>query len=163
LGEENATAAAEGLLAWIRTAPADEDFEPLFGNLLSWLARGSVGPEDLLRLLRLFHVAASRMPTGVRHTLRKQVSDLLIPRFPNRDERASRELALTLAYCGQPEAIGRILDAMPPGEQNQPLQVYYAQCLRSIESGWTEGQKSRFRAWSMRSSSWSAGSGSSRD
>jgi hypothetical protein len=41
-----------------------------------------------------------------------------------------------LAYGGQPQAIQKILAAMPEGDENQPLQIHYLYALRTIEDGW---------------------------
>ena len=51
---------------------------------------------------------------------------------------------MTLALGGQPEAIGKILAAMPAGDTNQPLQLHYAYVLRTHDAtGWTTEQKAQ--------------------
>lgn len=157
LREDDSNAVPEALLALIRTATSEEELEPIFEKLLGWMTRPGLSAEDRLRTLRLFQVAATETRGGVRETMRKQFSDLLIGQFPAQDERLSRELARTLAYCGQPEAIARILDAIPRGEENQPLQLHYAYCLRTIKSGWTPEQKTRLLGFYSRAAGWRGG------
>ncbi|MBM3734924.1 MAG: c-type cytochrome [Acidobacteria bacterium] len=155
--EESPEAAPEGLLAWIRTADSDENLEPVFEQLLAWLRRADLPVRDRVRFLRVFQVAAAASRTGVRPTLRKQFSDILTGQFPHADESLSRELARVLAYCGQPESIRKLLDAMPPGDSNQQLQIHYAYCLRAIREGWSPEEKSRFLAWFPRAAQWRGG------
>jgi putative heme-binding domain-containing protein len=107
--------------------------------------------------LRAHNLTCVGFSEGCRPTVRKQVSDILLPRFPANDERLNRELARTLAYSGQPEAIGKILAAMPAGEENQQLQIHYAYCLRSITNGWTKDEKKQLLSWFGKARNWRGG------
>ena len=115
LSDTDALRAIEGMVALINTAGSPRDLAPVFEKQLGLMQKSDLSVDDRLRLLRAFQLAAIEAGDSVQPELRQRVHGLLIGQFPTRDERLNRELALTLAYCGQPEAIGRILAAMPTG------------------------------------------------
>jgi putative heme-binding domain-containing protein len=157
LGERDAMAAIEGMLALIRTSAGTDHLETIYEKCL-WLLRNETAPaEQRLAALRLFAIAAAETPEGIRATLRRQFSDLLLRQFPSGDERVDRELARALGYCGQPEAIAKLLAEMPKGDGNQPLQIHYAYCLRAIAEGWTPEQKDTLVRWFQKASKWRGG------
>jgi len=94
---------------------------------------------------------------GAPAEVRRQAAQLIDERFPAADDRLNREYARTIAYCGQPGAAGKILDAMPAGEQNKPLQIHYVYCLRTIRDGWTAAQKQALTAWFEKAQHWRGG------
>ncbi|MEZ5404146.1 MAG: HEAT repeat domain-containing protein [Bryobacteraceae bacterium] len=153
--ESDPAGAAEGLLALIRSG--EPVSEAVFEKLLALLRRPKATAEERLAALRIFAIAAAETEDGVRPTLRKQVSDLVLPLFPTADERVNRELARVLAYCGQPEAIAKILAAIPRDDTNQPLQIHYAYCLRAIPGGWTSEQNNAMVRWFQKASKWRGG------
>lgn len=169
LPETRPLAAMEALVALTHTgAPRDT----LYRKEITWLRRTNLTPDDTLRLLRAFHltaVAGEIPPTelfqpappqtdpGAPAEVRRQVAEILLPRFPATDERLNREYARTLAYCGDPRAIGRILAAMPPGNENQPLQIHYVYCLRTMQQGWTADQKRTLIGWFEKAEKWRGG------
>lgn len=157
LREQNPRAASEGLYALLRTAREEGDFPPLFDRQLELLRRTDLSVDDRLRLLRVFQLTAMEAPGGAGAELRRQVHHLIAGQFPSGDDRLDRELALTLAYCGQPQAIGSILAAMPPGDANQPLQIHYVYALRAITEGWTPEQRGQLMTWYARASTWRGG------
>src|SRR5690606_31577843 len=141
IGESSIAAAPEGMVSLIRLAEKPIDVEPVFEKSLSMLKQSGLAPMDELRLLRVFHLACIQVEGGCRDSLKQQVYDIVAARFPTSDERLNREYAVTMAYSGRPEAIGKIMAAMPSGDENTALQVHYAYCLRAIEKGWTPEQK----------------------
>jgi putative heme-binding domain-containing protein len=157
LRETDPLGAIEGLYALVRTATSDADLQPIFDRQLAMFARRDLSVDDRLRLLRAFQLTATASPGGAPPELRRRVHDLLADQFPTDDERLSRELALTLAYCGQPDAIGRILAAIPPGDTNQPLQIHYVYALRAITDGWTPGERRQLMDWYDRAVTWRGG------
>ncbi|MBK9171319.1 MAG: c-type cytochrome [Bryobacterales bacterium] len=157
LDETDSRAAIEAMVALTRTAQSDADLEPVFSRQLNWFKRTDLSSDDLLRLLRAHHLTAIKASKGAPEALRKEVSDLLLARFPHQDERLNRELARTLAYCGQPEAISAILKAMPRGDENQQLQIHYAYCLRTMQQGWTPEDKQQLIHWFPRAAKWRGG------
>ncbi len=157
LAETNPLAAIEGQVALVRTAASEAEIGPVLQAQLGWLKRGDLSPENTLRLLRAFHLACIELKAGCPPALRKQVSDLLLPRFPAADDRLNMEYALTLGYAGQPEAIGKILAAMPRGDEKQPLQIHYVYCLRTIRQGWTPEQKRTLVSWFQQARHWRGG------
>jgi putative heme-binding domain-containing protein len=157
LADGNPLSGIEAMLALVRTAPPQKALEPLYGKQLAMLTQGQLAAEDTLRLLRVFHLTAIRSKEGAPAAVRRQVHEALAGRFPGEDERLNREFARTLAYCGQTEAIGEILAAMPEGDANQPLQIHYAYCLRALRNGWTAGQKAQLTAWFQKAAGWRGG------
>ena len=148
----------EGMVALINTARSEDDLERVFERQLSLMQKTELSVDDRLRLLRAFQLAAIQTGESVQPELRQQVYRLLIEQFPSRDERLNRELALTLAYSGQPEAIGKILTEMLSEETNQPLQIHYVYALREIKKGWTREQKAQLTNWFKKAATWRGGS-----
>jgi putative heme-binding domain-containing protein len=157
IGESSLTAAPDGMVSLIRLAEKPIDVEPVFEKSLSMLKQSGLAPMDELRLLRVFHLACIQVEGGCRDSLKQQVYDIVAPRFPTSDERLNREYAVTMAYSGRPEAIGKIMAAMPSGDDNTALQVHYAYCLRAIDKGWTAEQKSDLITWFERARKWRGG------
>jgi putative heme-binding domain-containing protein len=156
LREENPLPAMEALLALIRTAPAPSAVQAVIARQMEWLKRDLL-PDDRLRLLRTLHIAAAELPEGLTEGQRRAVHAAVAPWFPSSDERLNYELARTLAYCGQPEAIGKIIAAMPREEENQKLQIHYAYCLRAMKNGWTKEQKMTLLNWFQKAAKWRGG------
>jgi putative heme-binding domain-containing protein len=156
VADSSLLAGIEGMVAYIRTATSDEELAPLFRKQLELMRRANLSVEHRLRLVRAFQLAAIKS-SGVSPEMRAQVHHALAPQFPAADERLSRELALTLAYAGQPAAIGEILDAMPPGDQNPALQIHYLYALRAIREGWTADQRARLLDWFPKAVKWRGG------
>lgn len=157
LDEPNAIGATESLYALTRTAKSAADLDPLFEKEIAWLQKSNLSDDELLRYVRLFGLTAIRREGGAPDSVRQQVHAALINRFPAKEEALSRELARTLAYCGQPEAIGKILAAMPKDEENTQLQIHYAYCLREIKKGWTPDQKRQLMNWYPKAAEWRGG------
>ena len=157
LNETDPLGAIEGMVALINTARSEGDLEPVFERQLSLMQKTDLSVDDRLRLLRAFQLAAIEAGDSVRPELRQRVYHLLIGQFPARDERLNRELALALAYSGQPGAIGKILTEMPSGDTNQPLQIHYVYALREIKEGWTREQKAQLMNWFEKASMWRGG------
>ena len=157
LGEKNPLGAIEAMVALTRTAHSAADYQIIFEKQVFLMKDASLSVEDKLRLLRAFALNATAIPGGAAPGVRKSVSALLLPQFPAADERLSRELARTLAYCGEPEAIGKILAAMPKGDDNQQLQIHYVYCLRTMKNGWTPEQRNALVAWFQKAVAWRGG------
>lgn len=163
--EQDPRVMLEGTLALLRTAggveTAAEDANAVFENLMAVLRSGGRLHRELrLAALRLMGIAGLEWPEAAGASLRKQVSDIVLPQFaatPPEDEALQRELARVAAWAGQAEAIPAILAAMPKGELNQPLQIHYAYCLRSIKEGWTEEQKDALAKWFQKAAEWRGG------
>jgi putative heme-binding domain-containing protein len=157
LAEGNPLGALEGMVALIRTnAPGGAGLEPLFEKQIALFKKG-LGVEDELRLLRVFHLSCLEIEQGCRPELRRQVYDIIAPRFPAQDERLNREYARTMAYADAPEAIEKIMAAMPRENENEPLQIHYVYCLRAIHQGWTGEQKQTLLAWFGKAKQWRGG------
>jgi len=156
LNETNVLGAIDGAVALIETASSEADLAPVVARLTSLLQKPDLSIDDQLRLLRAVQLAAIDTKIGA-PALRKQLHDLLIGRFPARDERLNRELAVTLAWAGQPAAIAKILAAMPSGDANQPLQIHYVSALRAIKGGWTKTQKAQMVDWYAKAAAWRGG------
>jgi putative heme-binding domain-containing protein len=145
------------MVALIRTnAPGGAGLEPLFEKQIALFKKG-LGVEDELRLLRVFHLSCLEIEQGCRPELRRQVYDIIAPRFPAQDERLNREYARTMAYADAPEAIEKIMAAMPRENENEPLQIHYVYCLRAIHQGWTGEQKQTLLAWFGKAKQWRGG------
>jgi len=155
--EDDTLAATEGLAALARTAEKDIDLEPALEKGLSLLKQGPLDPENELRLIRAVELVCMGFKDGCRPTVRQRIHNAVFPRFPAGDERLNKEYAMLLAYCGQEETAGKLLAAMPPGDENQPLQIHYVYCLRVIEEGWSSEQKQTLLAWFAKARGWRGG------
>jgi putative heme-binding domain-containing protein len=179
MNETNVVGLTEGLLALVNTAPAPADAElrPVFDKLIALMKRTTLPPEEKIRVLRTFQVAATETASGVDPEIRKQVHDALLPQFPtappagtwvectNRSATAgcaafmlTHHMAKVLAYTGEPDVIGRILAVIPAGNVDQPGQIDYAYALRALDTGWTMPQKQQMIDWFAKSSKWRGGS-----
>ncbi len=150
-------AAATGMLGLVRTAAKPIDLEPVFEKTLSMLRMDGLAVGAELALLRVVHLACQELNDGCRESLRDQLFDVVAPRFPSLDDRLNREYALTMAYARRPEAIAKILDQLPPGDENQALQIHYVYALREIKDGWTAAQKQSLLAWFRKAKDWRGG------
>ena len=157
LEEEDLAAAAEGLVALTRTAEQESERTGVVDRALELLGRENLPADDELRLLRAFHLACLERSEGCAPEIRSQASRLALSRFPAEDERLNREYARTMAYAGDPSAIPAIFDAMPEGDENQPLQIHYVYCLREIKQGWTSSQKQKLLSWFRTARRWRGG------
>ncbi len=159
--EENPLGAIEGLVALIRTvhpSPGQPDeFASLQQRALQLLGRDGLSAENALRALRAFHLSCSEAQDGCPPEVRHQAYEIAASRFPAPDERLNREYARTMAYADESAAIEPILDAMPPGDENQQLQIHYIYCLRSIKTGWTAPQKKQLLSWFGKALQWRGG------
>ena len=150
-------ASAAGMLALIRTSQLRTDLEQVFEKALSMLRQDGLDPEAELSLLRVFHLACLEIEAGCRANLRDQLYEIIAPRFPSTDERLNREYAITMAYANRPEAIDKILEQIPQGEDEQALQIHYVYALREIKNGWTPEQKRSLLAWFQKAKEWRGG------
>jgi putative heme-binding domain-containing protein len=157
LDDTNPISALEGMVAFVRTSDSDADLQPLLRKQVAMMNDAALSVENRLRLLRTFQLAAAETKGGVATELRRQVHGALIGQFPGQDERLNRELAITLAYAGQPDAIAKILAALPQGDENQPLQIHYAYALRAMKDRWTPEQKAEFMNWFAKAIQWRGG------
>jgi putative heme-binding domain-containing protein len=171
----------EGLLALANTASeaqAQSELRPVYGKLVALMQRPGLSPDEKIRVLRTFQVAAAQTAGGVPPDIRKQVHDALIgqlpasrpagtwvactsktgPAAPCSELLLAHHLAKVLAYTGEPDVIGRILALMPKGDDDQPGQIDLMYSLRVVDAGWTMTQKNQAIDWFARSSKWRGGS-----
>ena len=146
----------EGLVALVFTATSPADVEPVLERALALVGTNGLSADDQLRLIRSLQLAATKLPDAS-PSLRSRVHARLIGLFPSKDERVNRELAVALAWAGQPEAIGRILAAMPADDTNPKLQLHYVYALRAMKTGWTKPQKAQLTEWFAKASTWRGG------
>jgi putative heme-binding domain-containing protein len=181
LDETNVTALTEGLLAIANTtteAQAQTDLKPVFDKLASLMQRTSLTPQEKIRVLRAFEVAASQTPTGVDAAIRKQVHDALIKQLPAAAPAGTwvactnatgpadvcaqfllaHHTAKVLAYTGETDVIPAILAIVPKGDADQPGQIDLMYALMTVDNGWTGDQKQRAIDWFARASTWRGGS-----
>ena len=141
LDEKDPRVALEGMLALLHAA-YEEESEAVTEKLLPLLAEPTLDQALRLDAVRLLVIATAASKEACR-----QASGILLPRFPSGDESLDRELARAMAQCSRPEAIRKILAAMPPGDRNQALQIHYASCLALIKEGWTGAEKESLLTW----------------
>ncbi len=158
LTDTNATSAPEAMVAWARTA-GTASVRPLIDRQLALIEQAAGSVDDQLRLYRAFMLTTTFLPggEGLPAADRQRLHAALINRFPSTDERLNRQLALMLAYGGQPEAVTKILAAMPEGNSNQELTLHYLYALRAVQSGWTAAQKERLAEVLGQTSRWRGG------
>jgi putative heme-binding domain-containing protein len=146
----------ESMLALVNTASGD-DLTPLVEKQLAMMKRTDLSTENRLRLFRAFQYTTTEFEGGLAPALREQLHGVVVNQFPADDERLNRELALMLAYAGQPQGIQKILAAMPEGNENQPLQLHYLYALRTIDDGWRLEDKTKLAELLGRVSAWRGG------
>lgn len=165
LAERNPRLMLEGTLALLRTAgaaeTAAEDANAVFENLMTVLRDPGLDRDLRLAALRLAGIAGLEWPGAAGPSVRKQISDIVLPQFAAaakaKDEAVQKEIARVLAWAGQAEAIQPLFAAMPVGDTNPPLQVHLAYCLRSIKEGWTGEQKDALVRWFQKAAEWRGG------
>lgn len=155
--ESSLNAIPESLYALARTATSDAEIDPLFHTAITFSKLQNLDAPARLSALRALQLLAIRKTQPTSEAVMQEAHSALIPLFPADDEQVSREIARTLAWAGRPGAIEKILAAMPPGDENQPLQIHYAYCLREIKTGWTPQQKRTLTNWFQKASQWRGG------
>jgi putative heme-binding domain-containing protein len=156
LKETNVHGSIESMIALVNTA-GGERLQPLIDKQFALMKQTNMPVEHKLRLFRAFQYTVSEVKEGLTPAQREQLHGLIVNQFPATDERLNRELALMLAYAGQPQAIAKILAALPKGDDNQPLQLHYLYALRTIKEGWTPEQKVQLAELLGRTSTWRGG------
>jgi putative heme-binding domain-containing protein len=156
LAETNPLGALVAQLAWVRTA-SGESVQPVLDKQFALLKQSDWTADNKLRLYRAMMYTITEVKDGLTPAQREQLNAALINQFPSQDERINRELALMLGYAGQPAAIGKILAAIPKGNEKQELQLHYLYALRMIKQGWTSNQKTQLAEVLGRASKWRGG------
>jgi putative heme-binding domain-containing protein len=159
LAETNPLGAMEGMIAWVRTANG-ESLQPILDKQFGMLkasTQSSLSTDNKLRLYRALMYTTTEMNAGLSAAQREQLNALIINQFPAQDERLNRELALMLGYAGQPQAIAKLLAAMPKGNENQELQLQYLYALRMVKQGWTPEEKTQLAEVLGRAAKWRGG------
>jgi len=157
LKETHSFAAPEAFYALTRTAKTPADLDTLFPLELSLIRQPGLTAEQQLNAIRAFQLTAIRREGGAPAAVKKEAYAVYSGLFPAKDESLTRELARVMAYTGEPAAIGKILAAMPKGEENTALQVHLAYCLRELKTGWTEDQKFTMINWYPKAAEWRGG------
>ncbi len=181
LAETNVVALTEGLVAIANTTPeaqSQSELRPVFEKLLTLMQRATLPPDEKIRVLRAFEVAAAQSPSGVDPEIKKQVYAALVKQFPSAPPAGAwvpctnqtgpraecsqfllaHHLAKVLAYTGEPDVVGRILAIIPKGDEDQPGQIDLMYSLRVIDTGWTQPQKQQAIEWFAKASRWRGGS-----
>jgi putative heme-binding domain-containing protein len=177
MNETHVVGLTEGLLALVNTAPSESELRPIFDKAITLMKRSTLTPDEQIRVLRVFQVAATETKNGVDPEVNKQVHDALISRFPasvpavgwvdcaNRSVTTgcsqlmlAHHMAKVLAYTGEPDVIDKILGVVPKGNEDQPGQIDYMYALRMVNKGWTSAQKQQLIDWFAKSSKWRGGS-----
>ncbi|HXW04474.1 MAG TPA: HEAT repeat domain-containing protein [Vicinamibacterales bacterium] len=156
MAEANPLGSFESMIALVNTAKGDH-LQPLVDKQLAAMKQTALPVEQKLRLFRAFQYTATQLETGLSPEQRQELHALVAPQFPAADERLTRELALMLAYAGQPGGIAEILAAMPKGNENQALQLHFLYALRVMKDGWTLEQKLQLADLLGRASTWRGG------
>jgi putative heme-binding domain-containing protein len=144
----------EALVALVEAAPADGP--AVLERSAALIRKGGLSRSNQVRLLRTLQLAAIATPDPPA-ALRSSLFEPLAGQFPSGDRSLDRELAVTLAWTGQPGAIDELLQAMPDGSTDQPLQIHYVYALRTIAGGWTAAQKAQLTEWFGRALTWRGG------
>ena len=86
MAETNVVALTEGLLAIANTTPeaqSQSELRPVFEKLLTLMQRTTLTPDEKIRVLRTFEVAAAQSPSGVDPEIKKQVYAALVKQLPS--------------------------------------------------------------------------------
>jgi putative heme-binding domain-containing protein len=186
MNETDVTALTEGLLALTNTLPAAEqkpgtpspELRPIFEKLIALMRQTSLPPDQKIRVLRAFEVAATEAPGGVDPEIKRTVHEVLIAQFPSTAPTATylgctarmepeaacavtmwtHHMAKVLAYTGGPGVISKVLAVMPKGNDDQPGQIDYIYALRVIDTGWTAAEVKAVSEWFAKASKWRGGS-----
>jgi putative heme-binding domain-containing protein len=156
LKTDRTTGMLDALVALTRTAKSDVELEPVLRKELA-LLKASPAHEDEMRLLRAIGLTAIAYKNGLPEDARKEIHGALLPRFPASDMRRNMEYARLLAYCGQPEAIGKLLKAIREDDEDSAYQIHLVYCLRTMKNGWSKEQKQKLIQWFPKASKWRGG------
>ena len=165
MNETDVVPLTEGLLALTNTAPpqSDADLAPIFDKVVALMKRPTLTPEEKIRVLRAFQVAATETRSGVDAGDPKagaRRADRPVPGGRARRHRGSsaptgrdratcarcmlaHHMAKVLAYTGEPDVIDKILAVMPKGNDDQPGQIDYMYALRMIDRAGPRRRSSR--------------------
>ncbi len=138
----------EARLATIYSLEHRIEYTFLIGSLLQ-AARADLDVEGELDFLRTTEIAFLRDPAPDepgRVEARAALGELLLGRYPHRDDRVNRQLERLLAYLQPDGALARMVERLqedrPPAEQ-----IHTAYCLRTMDRGWTPELRGRVVAW----------------
>jgi putative heme-binding domain-containing protein len=164
--DTNPLSGIESMIALVNVSTEDGGAGPsgpaallqsLVAKQFAMMKQTNLSAEHKLRLFRAFQYTTAQIKEGLTSPQREQLHGLIVNQFPAQDERLNRELALMLAYAGQPQAIAKILAAVPKGDENQQLQLHYLYALRVMPNGWTAEQKTQLAELLGRASTWRGG------
>ncbi|MGH9338080.1 MAG: DUF7133 domain-containing protein [Acidobacteriota bacterium] len=139
-------AAAEALMALVATADDTQDIPYLLKRQLE-LLKASPRDEDLLALLRTIHWTLIEDDRIDYLDTYEPMGEILLERFPSRDQDLNRELAITLAYLETPGTVEKLINELKRPQNDRRQQIHYAYCLRTIGSGWEPEAKQAMIEW----------------
>ena len=146
----------ESMIALVNTANG-ENLQPLIDKQFALMKQANLSVEHKLRLFRAFEYTATEIKGGLSPAEREQLHGLVVNQFPSQDERLNRELALILAYAGQPQAIAKILRPCPRATTTSSCSCTTSmRCARSRRDGPVE-QKTQLAELLGRTSTWRGG------
>ena len=85
---------------------------------------------------------------GVRHASRySAIGKLLVSRYPTGTPQLDREIARTLAYLENSEAIPKMVAYMTAAGTHREDQLFTMYCLRAMKNGWEKAERDAVVTW----------------
>lgn len=146
-------ASINALLALARHG--DASLQPTLMEALGRLRTEDLTERQLLDALRVVQLAFIRMgePTD---ELRERTAKVLSPLYPADSQRLNRELCALLVYLQTEDVAAKTLTLIEQAE-TQEEQLWYALCLRALESHWTIEQREAYFEWFLQAAAMRGG------
>ncbi len=139
-------AASEAQVVLAQTATVSTDVPPLLDRQLALLEKATT-PQSSIDVLRAMHLSLIRS-AGVRHASRySAIGKLLVSRYPTGTPQLDREIARTLAYLENSEAIPKMVAYMTAAGTHREDQLFTMYCLRAMKNGWEKAERDAVVKW----------------
>ena len=122
---------------------------------LDRIAWDHLGVAGQLDLLRVYEVVLNRFGHPDESTAHRLIGRF-DPHYPSRVRELNAELCQLLVYLRAPDAAAKtvaLLEQAPTQEE----QIYYAQALRTLKSGWTPALRQAYLTWISKSGQYKGG------
>jgi putative heme-binding domain-containing protein len=159
--EGNDLIAWNGIVALCHTNQAASRAEQIFERLHNEPGKDDVQSYlDYLRTIQLALVHTAARPITV-----KVIADGCYERFPRKDWRVNRELAILLTYFQREKQLSpktqsvplKLMAALRASKDDRLQQMHYFYCLRLLKDGWSVKDKRDLAAWYDGTKTWTGG------
>jgi putative heme-binding domain-containing protein len=157
--QENDLVGYEGIIALCKTNQAAPHAEMIFERL----HKGAPAEDDTALLYHLRTIQMALFQTKERPGSVRGIALECLEMFPHKDWRVGRELAILLAYFHKEGVIkdhpvpAKLVDALLAAKDDRLQQIHYFYCLRLLQDGWKQEQKTALVRWYEGTKTWTGG------